>query len=298
MPLRRAVVALQHLALGARAPGADALPDGGADGARASRPTSSSARTRIRRSRSARWWCRPSGPARRPQQMAEQVTDKIEKTLQEVPYADILRSYTKPGESLTILQLKDSSPPKEVANVWYQARKKVGDMRAHAAARAWSGRCSTTTSATSTARSTRCRPTASPTRSCASTPTACAQRLLRVPDVAKVEIFGAQPEKLFVEISQQAPGAARARLEPGARAARRAERGRGRRRARTPAARTCRCASAAQFNSVEELKRLPIRARQHRPPVRPARCGSATSPKSGAATIDPPRSRCATRASR
>ena len=62
-------------------------------------------------------------------QMAEQVTDKIEKTLQEVPYADKIRSYTKPGESVTIFQIKDSSPPKEVANVWYQVRKKVGDMR-------------------------------------------------------------------------------------------------------------------------------------------------------------------------
>src|SRR5438128_1163900 len=57
-------------------------------------------------------------PGASAQQMADQVTDKIEKTLQEVPYADKLRSYTKPGESLTIVQLKDSSPPKEVANSW------------------------------------------------------------------------------------------------------------------------------------------------------------------------------------
>ena len=43
-------------------------------------------------------------PGATAQQMAEQVTDKIEKTLQEVPYADKIRSYTKPGESLTILE--------------------------------------------------------------------------------------------------------------------------------------------------------------------------------------------------
>src|SRR5688572_31985444 len=53
-------------------------------------------------------------PGASAEQMAEQVTDKIEKTLQEVPHADILRSYTKPGESLTILQLRDSAPPDEV----------------------------------------------------------------------------------------------------------------------------------------------------------------------------------------
>ena len=62
-------------------------------------------------------------------QMADQVTDKIEKTLQEVPYSDKIRSYTKPGESLTIFQLKDSTPPKDVAEVWYQVRKRINDMR-------------------------------------------------------------------------------------------------------------------------------------------------------------------------
>ncbi|MFL6679347.1 MAG: efflux RND transporter permease subunit, partial [Burkholderiaceae bacterium] len=61
--------------------------------------------------------------------MAEQVTDKLERTLQEVPYSDKIRSYTKPGESLTILQLADWSPGHEVPNTWYQARKKIGDMR-------------------------------------------------------------------------------------------------------------------------------------------------------------------------
>jgi multidrug efflux pump subunit AcrB len=57
-------------------------------------------------------------PGATAQQMAEQVTDKIERTLQEVPYADKIRSYTKPGESLTLLQIKDSSPAREVPNVW------------------------------------------------------------------------------------------------------------------------------------------------------------------------------------
>src|SRR6188768_1499730 len=46
-------------------------------------------------------------PGATAEQMAEQVTSKIERALQDVPYADVQRSYTKPGESLTILQLKD-----------------------------------------------------------------------------------------------------------------------------------------------------------------------------------------------
>src|SRR5205085_666309 len=63
------------------------------------------------------------------QQIADQVTDKIEKTLQEVPYADKIRSYSKPGETLIIFQVKDSSPPKEMAHIWYTVRKKLGDIR-------------------------------------------------------------------------------------------------------------------------------------------------------------------------
>ena len=68
-------------------------------------------------------------PGASAQQMAEQVTDKIERSLQEVPYADKIRSFTKPGESLTILQVKDSSPGKDVGQSWYQVRKRIADMR-------------------------------------------------------------------------------------------------------------------------------------------------------------------------
>ncbi len=47
-------------------------------------------------------------PGATTQQMAEQVTDKLERTLQEVPYSDIIRSYSKPGESQIQFQIKDS----------------------------------------------------------------------------------------------------------------------------------------------------------------------------------------------
>ena len=68
-------------------------------------------------------------PGATAQQVAEQVTDKIERTLQEVPYADKIRSYSKPGESQIIFQIKDSSRAAEVPNIWYPVRKKMGDMR-------------------------------------------------------------------------------------------------------------------------------------------------------------------------
>jgi len=58
-----------------------------------------------------------------------QVTDKLEKKLQELPYLDILRSYSRPGESLIFIHAEDSTPPASVPDLWYQARKKVRDIR-------------------------------------------------------------------------------------------------------------------------------------------------------------------------
>jgi len=134
-------------------------------------------------------------------EMAEQVTDKIERTLQEVPYADRIRSYTKPGESLTLLQVRDSSPPKEIQNLWYQARKKVGDMR-HTLPQGVYGPFfndefgdvygSIYALSADGFTEEELRQHAERVRS----------TLLRVPNVAKVELFGVQAEKVFVEIPQ------------------------------------------------------------------------------------------------
>jgi len=134
--------------------------------------------------------------------VAEQVTDKIERTLQEVPYSDKIRSYTKPGESLTILQLADNSPPHEVANSWYQARKKIGDMRATLPQGAVGpffndefgdvyGSIFALSADGFSDEELRVR--AEDIRS----------QLLRVHDVAKVQLFGVQSQKVWVELSQK-----------------------------------------------------------------------------------------------
>ncbi|RYZ91540.1 MAG: efflux RND transporter permease subunit, partial [Moraxellaceae bacterium] len=62
-------------------------------------------------------------------QMAEQVTDKLEKTLQETPYVDSIRSFSRPGETTIIIQLAESTPPKETSASWYHVRKRIGDIR-------------------------------------------------------------------------------------------------------------------------------------------------------------------------
>ena len=141
-------------------------------------------------------------PGATAQQVAEQVTSKIERTLQEAPFADKIRSYSKPGESQIIFQIKDSSKSSDVANVWYSVRKKVGDMRGtlpggvvgpyfnddfgdvYGVIYALESDGFSAAEVKTFADDVR-------------------QKLLRVPDVAKVEQFGAQDEKLFVEVSQK-----------------------------------------------------------------------------------------------
>jgi multidrug efflux pump subunit AcrB len=141
-------------------------------------------------------------PGATAQQVAEQVTDKLEKTLQEVPYADKIRSYSKPGVSQITLELRDSSKPSEVANVWYTVRKKIGDMRntlpqgvqgpffnddfgdVYGVIYALEGDGFSYAELKTFADEAKLE-------------------LLRVPDVGKVALFGDQEEKLFVEISQK-----------------------------------------------------------------------------------------------
>ena len=141
-------------------------------------------------------------PGATAQQVAEQVTDKIERTLQEVPNADKIRSYSKPGESQIILEIKDSTRAAEVANIWYTVRKKVGDMRytlpqgvqgpffnddfgdVYGVIYALQAEGYSYAEVKQFADDVR-------------------QQLLRVPDVAKVELFGVQDEKLYIEVSQK-----------------------------------------------------------------------------------------------
>src|SRR4051812_49151499 len=62
-------------------------------------------------------------------EITEQVTEKIEKKLQEIPELDFLRSYSRPGESQVFVVVKDSIPAARVPDVFYQVRKKIGDIR-------------------------------------------------------------------------------------------------------------------------------------------------------------------------
>ena len=72
---------------------------------------------------------RTNWPGATAREVELQVTDRIERKLQEVPFVDWVRSYSKPGESLVFFSMKDSTPATAVPDTFYQVRKKVGDMR-------------------------------------------------------------------------------------------------------------------------------------------------------------------------
>ena len=61
--------------------------------------------------------------------MARDVTDRIERKLQELPHLDNTQSQTKPGSSVIQITLRDDTPPKLVPELWYQARKKIADIQ-------------------------------------------------------------------------------------------------------------------------------------------------------------------------
>jgi multidrug efflux pump len=58
-----------------------------------------------------------------------QVTERLERTLQETPHLDTLRSYTVAGQTTIFVDLEGSTPPAAVPDTWYQVRKRVADMR-------------------------------------------------------------------------------------------------------------------------------------------------------------------------
>src|SRR5512147_1973732 len=68
-------------------------------------------------------------PGATAEQVDQQVTDRIEKKLQETPHFKWTTSYSKPGESLIVLELLDAAPAARVPEIWYQVRKKIGDIR-------------------------------------------------------------------------------------------------------------------------------------------------------------------------
>ncbi|WP_018262397.1 efflux RND transporter permease subunit [Methylobacterium sp. WSM2598] len=60
----------------------------------------------------------------------EQITDRIEKEVQQINAVDYTRSYTTPGQTTVFVQLRETTPPKTIPWLFYQVRKRIGDIKA------------------------------------------------------------------------------------------------------------------------------------------------------------------------
>jgi multidrug efflux pump subunit AcrB len=133
-------------------------------------------------------------------EVQDQVAERIEKKLQELPHLDRVETYTRPGFAAITVKLRDDTPPSAVPGIWYQARKKLGDMRSalpegvigpqaddeygdvYSAVYHFTGDGFTPADLKRLAEGAR-------------------QRFLRLPNVSKVVLVGERPEKVFVEFS-------------------------------------------------------------------------------------------------
>ena len=145
-------------------------------------------------------------PGATAEQVDSQVTDRIEKKLQETPYFKWTQSHSKPGESLIVLELLDTAPAARVPELWYQVRKKIGDIRhtlppealgpffndefgdVFGSIYAFSADGFTLSELRDFVEHAR-------------------QEVLRLPNVAKAELIGVQDDRIYVELSSKRLGA-------------------------------------------------------------------------------------------
>lgn len=141
-------------------------------------------------------------PGATAQEMQDQVAEKIEKRLQELRWYDRSETYTRPGLAFTTLSLLDTTPPAQVPEEFYQARKKISDeaktLPAGVIGPLVNDEYSDVTFALFALKAR-----GEPQRRLVRDAENLRQRLLHVPGVKKVNIIGEQAERIFVEFSHE-----------------------------------------------------------------------------------------------
>lgn len=141
-------------------------------------------------------------PGATAREMQDQVAEKLEKRLQELRWYDRAETYTRPGLAFTTLTLLDTTPPSEVPEQFYQARKKIGD-EAGTLPAGVIGPMVNDEYADVTFALFALKAKGESQRLLVRDAETLRQRLLHVPGVKKVNIVGEQPERIFVEFSHQ-----------------------------------------------------------------------------------------------
>jgi multidrug efflux pump len=132
----------------------------------------------------------------------KQVTERIERKLQETRGLDFLRSYTKPGVATIFVNLKGSTKAAEVPDIWYQVRKNVGDIR-HTLPSGVVGPFFNDDFGDTFGLIYGFTADGFTHRELRDYVEDIRSRLLQVPDVSKIELIGAQDEQIFVEFSTE-----------------------------------------------------------------------------------------------
>src|SRR4029453_16717239 len=139
-------------------------------------------------------------PGATAKEMEEQVSDKLDKRMQELRWYDRTETFTRPGLAFTMVVLRDATPPAEVGEEFYQARKKLGD-EAHNLPPGVIGPIVNDEYSDVTFALYALKAKGEPHRLLVRDAERLRQRLLHVPGVKKVNIIGEQPERIFVEFS-------------------------------------------------------------------------------------------------
>ena len=141
-------------------------------------------------------------PGATAQEMQDQVAEKLEKRLQELRWYDRTETYTRPGLAITTLTLLDRTPPADVQEEFYQARKKVGD-ESNNLPPGVIGPIVNDEYADVTFALFALKAKGEPQRLLVREAETLRQRLLHVAGVKKVNIVGEQSERIYVEFSHE-----------------------------------------------------------------------------------------------
>lgn len=135
-------------------------------------------------------------------EIEQQVVDRIERKLQETPWLDNVSSYSKAGEAVLFITLKDAMPPAELDKSWYRVRKTLADLHANMPEGVSVPIINDDFGNTASAIYAFTADTLDYAQLAALVNTA-RDALLTVTDVSKVVMLGAQAEKIYIEFSSQ-----------------------------------------------------------------------------------------------
>lgn len=141
-------------------------------------------------------------PGATAQEMQDQVADPLEKRMQELKWYDRTETFTRPGLAITTVTLKDQTPPSQVQEEFYQARKKLGD-EALKLPQGVIGPFINDEYSDVTFALYALKAKGMPERLLVREAEYLRQRILEVPGVKKVNIVGEQPERIYVEFSYE-----------------------------------------------------------------------------------------------